>query len=313
MNESRKRLILGPQRPRVYIGEAMRRFGMDQDRIAVISAGWQEAEGDIDDIRKAVQRPMDDLGLYGRSSEVFAADPSLHAAYRERQERLTEQQRLYRLRLKQLKIALRQTLRADGPPAIVAPERRHAVSQLRALDRHHQRQVQNSHARFDSEFNVSTSAPLAEHTDALHDALSSIDTVIITGGNLLVLMNRVRLFGLGDALAGKNIVGWSAGAMLLGERIVLFHDRMPQGRQDAEIIDEGLGVLGKNIVLPDARHRLRTGNTLRMSALSRRFSPSTCLLLNNGSVGLFEDRALVVHEQVTYPTLNGLIKPVNGR
>lgn len=312
MNHGRKRLILGPQRPRVHLGEAMLRFGMSQERIAVISAGWQEAEGDIEDIRQDVQLPMEDLGLYDRSNIVFATDPPLYAAYRERQDRLTEQQRMYRLRLKQLKIAVRQTLRADGLPAIVAPERRHAVSQLRALDRHHQRQVEKAHARFDNEFNVTTSAPLAEHTEAVHEVLASVGTVIITGGNLLVLMNRVRLFGLADALAGKNLVGWSAGAMLLGERIVLFHDRMPQGRQDAEIIDTGLGMLEKVIVLPDARHRLRTGNTLRMSALSRRFSPNTCLLLNNGAAAFFEDEKLVAHEHVTYPSLNGQIKAVQA-
>ena len=313
MSERPQRLILGPQRPRVYIGDAMRRHGMDRGDIAVISAGWQEAEGDIDIIRHEVGQPMEDLHLYARSAELFAADPDLHAAYRERQDRLTEQQRMYRLRLKQLKIAVRQTLRAEGPPAVVAPERRHAVSQLRALDRHHQRQIDKAHARFDSEFNVDTSGALAEHVSALHDTLANVGTVIVTGGNLIVLMNRVRLFGLGGALAGKNIVGWSAGAMLLGERIVLFHDRMPQGRQDAEVIDEGLGLLGRFIVLPDAKHRLRTGNELRMSALSRRFSPTTCLLVNNGSAALFDDVRLVLHEHVSYPTMNGRIRPVATR
>ncbi len=310
MSESKRQLILGPQRPRIYIGDAMRRHAMGEGPIGVISAGWREAEGDIDDVHDDVGLAMTDLGLYARSIELFAAEPALHAAYRERQERLTEQQRMYRLRLKHLKTAVRQTLRADGPPAVIAPERRHAVSQLRALDRHHQRQIDNAHKRFDNEFNVVSNAALADHTNELQEMLSPINTVIITGGNLLVLINRLRLFGLDKALANKHIVAWSAGAMLLGDRIALFHDRMPQGMRDAEIVDSGLALLKKTIVFPAAKQRLRTGNKLRMSALSRRFAPSICCMLNNGSTALFEDGRLIACDAANYPTLNGAIRPM---
>ena len=42
-----------------------------------------------------------------------------------------------------------------------------------------------------------------------------MDKLIITGGNLPVLLNRLRLFGLPRLLAGRTVVGWSAGAMVL--------------------------------------------------------------------------------------------------
>ncbi len=308
MSDPVRRLVLGPQRPKLYLGRAMHDFGMDDGPMCVISAGWQAAEGDIDVIRDDVGQPMADLGLYARTAQLFADDPALHAAYRQRQDRLAERQRLYALRLKHLKVAVRDMLREDGPASIVAPERRHAISQLRALDRHHQRQIDNVHLRFDSEFNTETSPALAAHAAALREALEPMKTIIITGGNLLVLLNRLRLFGLDEVLASKHLVAWSAGAMLLGERIVLFHDRLPQGRRDAEVVDKGFGFLEKTVVLPDAKNRLRTRVPLRMSALSRRFLPARCLMLNNQSAALFEDGNITATESLTYPTPNGNIK-----
>jgi hypothetical protein len=44
-----------------------------------------------------------------------------------------------------------------------------------------------------------------------------------------VLVNRLRLFGLGDLVADKTVFAWSAGAMAVSERVVLFHDDPPQG------------------------------------------------------------------------------------
>lgn len=310
MNEPQKCLILGPQRPDLYFGSAMRDHGLDTGPAAVVSAGWQEAEGDIDILRPQTSHPMIDSGIDALSSQLLAAEPAMHQAYRERQERLAELQALYRQRLRQHSIAVRRTLSAEGSPAVIAPERRHAVSQLRALDRHHQRQIDKAHLRFDSEFNVETNPRLAELTHAVHDMFAQVDTLIVTGGNLLVLLNRLRLFGLGDVLRKKHIVAWSAGAMLLGDRVVLFHERMPQGLRDAEVIDRGFGFLPKIIVMPDAKNRLRTGQELRMSALSRRFAPSTCCLLDNKSLALFSDGQLVKTVSAKYPTLNGRLKPM---
>ncbi len=131
------RLLLGPQRPVRNLAEAIAAAGIPDGPLAVISAGWQEAEGDIDDVREVVGRPLDDLRLYARADEVFAADEKLAEAYRERQDCLQEQQRLYRQRLRQLALAARQTLRAEADPGMLAAEQRHAIAQQRALDRHH--------------------------------------------------------------------------------------------------------------------------------------------------------------------------------
>jgi hypothetical protein len=286
------RLLLGPQRPTVNLDSALARSGIGDGPIAVISAAWQEAEGDIGDVRRLVKSPLTDLGIYRRANELFSADNLLHDAYRLRQDRLKAQQRLYRMRLRQLMIAARATLRIEGETTVIAAERRHAISQLRALDRHHLRQVGKIHGRFDSVCNAESNALLADHAAALEEQLSHFETVLITGGNVVVLMNRLRLFGLHHLLRDKNIVAWSAGTMILCDRIVLFHDKLPQGRRDAEILSPGLGLVPRLVLLPNPSERLRTRDLLRVSLFDRRFSPAICTTLDSGSFLLFEGETL---------------------
>ncbi|MBT8090023.1 MAG: Type 1 glutamine amidotransferase-like domain-containing protein [Gammaproteobacteria bacterium] len=306
------RLLLGPQRPVVNLDSALARSGIGDGPIGVISAAWQEAEGDIDGMQRLVKNPLSDLLLYQKAEALFAADTRLHEAYRRRQEHLKEQQRLYRLRLRQLKIAARATLRAEGEPAVLAAERRHAISQLRALDKHHLRQVDKIHARFDNDFNVDCNTALAEHTSAFAEALSRFDSLLITGGNVVVLINRLRLFGLGPQLQRKNIVAWSAGAMVLADRIVLFHERMPQGRRDAEIMCRGMAIVPDTVLLPNASGRLRLRDSLRIGLFDRRFSPATCVALDNGSYLLFEGETLRDSGAAKRMTRNGKFKRVRA-
>ncbi|MDH3612664.1 MAG: Type 1 glutamine amidotransferase-like domain-containing protein [Gammaproteobacteria bacterium] len=306
------RLLLGPQRPIVNLDSAVARSGIGDGPIGVISAAWQEAEGDIDDVQRLVLNPLFDLRIYERTEELFAADKRLHEAYRLRQDRLKEQQRLYRMRLRHLMVAARQTLRTEGEPAVVAAERRHAISQLRALDRHHLGQIEKVHARFDSVFTADSHALLSEYTAAIEDELSRFKTVLITGGNVVVLMNRLRLFGLDRLLQRKNIIAWSAGAMVLCDHIVLFHDRMPQGRRDPEIVDEGMGLLPSIVLLPDAKGRLRAKDLVRVKLLSRRFAPASCMTLDNGSLLLFESETLRDSEAAKRITRNGSFKRVRA-
>lgn len=306
------RLLLGPQRPTSNIDGALARAGIGDAPIAVISAAWQEAEGDLDGLQQVLRNPLSDLCLYQKAEQLFAADADLHDAYRLRQTRLKEQQQLYRLRLRQLMIAARATLRGEGDPAVVAAERRHAISQLRALDRHHLRQVGKVHARFDAAINANPHPGLSEHAASIKHELSQFETILITGGNVVVLLNRLRLFGLDTLLRDKNIVAWSAGAMALCDRIVLFHDKLPQGRRDAELLGTGMGIVPGVVLLPDATRRLRVNDPLRVSLFDRRFSPATCMTLDNGAMLLFEGETLKDSEAARRMTRNGQFKRVRA-
>jgi hypothetical protein len=286
--------LLGPQRPEVNLALAVEMANLPPGPIAVISAGWQEAENDIDHVREAAGRSLECLSLYHRTDEVFGADARLADDYRERQDRLMELQRLYRLRLRPLARAARQMYGVDGDADMLAAEQRHAVSQLRALDRHHLHRTESLHRQFDERHNTSTTASLREHSDQIQAILQRCSAVIITGGNIAVLLNRMRMFGVDRMLGETPVIAWSAGAMVLAERVVLFHDRMPQGRRDAEILGAGLGIVQGYVILPDTARRLREKDRLRIGLMSRRFAPDTCAALDSGAL-LRIDGSLATH------------------
>lgn len=308
----RQLILLGPQRPDTNLGAAIVEAALPDGPLAVISAGWQEAEGDIEDIHQIVRRPLEDLRLYQRAEETFAAAPELLLAYRNRQDRLQVLQRLYRMRLRRLLNAARQVLRARAEPSLVEAEQRHAIAQLRALDRHHMRRIAKVNEEFDAEFDVANHELLARHAAEISQVLANVGIVVITGGNVAVLVNRLRLFGLGDMLREKHLVAWSAGAMALCDRIVLFHDNPPQGRRNPEVFGPGLGLVQRQILFPDARTRLKTSDRVRMQLLGRRFAPMACVTLDSGAMLRIADGRLVSARRARRITESGRMRKVKA-
>ena len=287
-----QRILLGPQSPKPGLRQAAAAIGVDGP-IVVISAGWRDSEGDIDELQGEFDQPLQDLMIYRRAEEIFAREPELRALQRERQDKLQELQELYRLRLGPTIAAARKLMRATTQPELLRLEQRAAIAQVRALDRHHLRRIQAIHHEFDlRRAQLQLPAATAER-EAVQKQLAGAALVLIAGGHVAVLLNRMRLFRLGDLLATKPLIAWSAGAMALSERIVLFHHNAPQGRRDAELLDAGLGIVRGRVLLPHARTRLDWSNRKRMGLFSRRFAPATCCTLDEGSLLHFEDERLV--------------------
>jgi hypothetical protein len=291
-----RRIVLGPQNPVANLPDAVESLALGNGRVAIISAGWQEGEGDVAVVSEAIGRSLFDLRLYRRAETVFGRDPALHECYRDRQSRLQAQQRLYRLRLKQLSLAARQirSIEAGGDISadMIQAEQRHAIAQLRALDRHHLHRTEIAQEAFWASLEPSSKAIIEEHRRELRSELAGCSVVLITGGNVVVLLNRLRLFGMGELLADKPLVAWSAGAMTLAERVVLFHDRTPQGRRDAEVLGAGCGLLPGFVFLPDVRHRMNERNRNRIGLFCQRFAPDACLALDTGSSLRFDGTEL---------------------
>lgn len=302
---SATRLLLGPQRPSSNIRAAMTAAGLPDGPVAVVSAGWQEAEGDLDELAALVQQPLVDLGLYQRAERLFQQDPRLFEAYRSRQDRLVRLQHLYRLRLKHLAVAARGVLAATGDPAMLAAEQRHAIAQLRALDRHLMTRTIAIHAEFDEVFGSDRYPPLADARAYIAETMEGTGAVILTGGNVLVLLNRLRLFGAEQLLATRPVVAWSAGAMVVAERIVLYHDRTPLGRRDPEVLGAGIGLVPDRVFLPDARRRLRETDRARVELLCRRFSPDAVVTLDCAAALRFEGARLAAAEGARRLTRSG--------
>ncbi len=121
-----QRILLGPQSPRTNLRQAVDAIGADGP-VVVISAGWRDSEGEIEELREELGRPLEDLMIYHRAEEIFAREPELRDLQRERQDKLKELQELYRIRLTPTLTAARKLMRADGAARSAAPgtTRRH--------------------------------------------------------------------------------------------------------------------------------------------------------------------------------------------
>lgn len=273
--------LLGPQRLHPTVGEAARRLGL-KGPCALITAGWQEREDETEELEAALGLPAVNLRLYARWERLRAEDPALGVAHRARQDRLRRLQSLYRGRLGGLMDAARRLLAMAGEPALLEPERRSAVTAVRALDAHHLQRITETHLAFEEAMHPGARAAVAGQRAALARALAGCDSVVLAGGHIAVLLGRLRLFGLEALLRDKPIIAWSAGAMALCERVVLFHDSPPWGAGDAELLDFGLGLAPGLVVLPHAKKRLRLADRERVLLMARRFRPAACVPLDPG-------------------------------
>lgn len=287
-----QRILLGPQSPRPNLRRAVDAIGA-AGPVMVISAGWRDSEGEVEELQDELGRPLEDLMIYQQAEEIFAREPDLRALQRERQDKLKELQELYRIRLGPTIAAARKLMRATAQPELLRLEQRAAIAQVRALDRHHLRRIQAIHRDFDQRRAQLKIPAVTAVREAVQRRVAKAGLVLVTGGHVAVLLNRLRLFRLGEELARKPLVAWSAGTMALSERVVLFHHHAPQGRRDAELLDAGLGIVRGRILLPHAATRLDWGNRRRMALFSRRFSPAVCCTLDSGSLLRFEDEHLV--------------------
>lgn len=271
--------LLGPQRHRPTLASVFDELGLDGP-IAAVTAGWQEREAEVEEMRTHLGRPVVNLLLHFRGEQLFAADPRFAAAYRARQERLRRLQELYRLRLDPTVGAARKLFQRRGDPELLVPERRSAVAAVRALDSHHLRRIRRLHREFEERFEPHRRPSLDRHRHELRRLLEGTAGLAIAGGHVAVLLNRLRLFGVLELAPELPVVAWSAGAMALAEKVVLFHDSPPQGAGNAEVLEAGLGLFDDVLPLPHASKRLRLADPVRVALLARRFAPAVPVALD---------------------------------
>jgi hypothetical protein len=275
-------VLLGPQRFTPTLGEAVAAAGV-RGRLASVTAGWQEREAEDLELHSHLGERTVNLMLYARGEDLFERDPELFRAHRERQERLKELQEIYRLRLGHAQIVVRELAERRGDPGLIEPETEAARQVVRELDRRHVERVASIHAEFESRLRPAARPEVQRHGAAIDRHLERSEAVLIAGGHVAILMNRLRLFGFDGRIGDRPIFAWSAGAMALTERIVLFHHDPPQGYGDTELLEAGLGRIRGLVVLPHARRRLRLDDRARLERFARRFAPAECLTLDDGA------------------------------
>src|SRR5439155_21326348 len=89
---------------------------------------------------------------------------------------------------------------------------------------------------------------------------------------------------------GRPLFAWSAGAMAIAERVILFHDTPPHGPGNAEVLDAGLALAPGVVPLPHAHRRLRLDDPARISLMARRFAPASCVALDDGAALVRRER-----------------------
>jgi len=275
-------VLLGPQRLHPTLSVAVESLGL-RGRIAAVTAGWEEREGEDQELSAHLQGRTVNLGVYGRTEEVYRSDPELFQAVRERHDKLRKIQELYRIRLGHLMEAARELMRRQDRPGdaeLVEPQVRGAVGAIRALDDEHVERIRGVHVEFASRFRPQERDAVARHRRELQEILDGCSALCIAGGHVAILLNRLRLFGVIDLLRDQAIFAWSAGAMVVSERIVVFHDRPPQGAGDPEVLEAGFGAVKGVVALPHAERRLRLDDTTRVALFARRFEPLVCVALD---------------------------------
>ncbi|MFQ5527490.1 MAG: hypothetical protein ACE5GX_14650 [Thermoanaerobaculia bacterium] len=274
-------LLLGPQGRRPILDRVITDQGLE-GRIAAVTAGWQEREAEDDELAEHLSGRTVNLQLHQRAERVFAEDPEFAAGYRRRRSRLRRAQELYRLRLEHAMAAVRELMQRDGDGDLRAAELSAAFKAVRRLDKGHLSRIRAVHAEFDAAWSPLERSAVVKRREELGEILSGCAAVAIAGGHVAVLLNRLRLFGLERLIGDRPVLAWSAGAMALAERVVLFHDSPPQGFGNAEVLESGLGLYGRILPLPHARRRLRLEDSYRVAEFARRFSPSFCVPMDDG-------------------------------
>lgn len=298
-------VLLGAQRFDPTLGALVAAHGVDGP-VATITAGWQEREGDDQELHEHLGRRTVNLHLYERAGDVFRSDPELQAAHRKRQEVLRHKQDFYRIRLEAELEAARVIRTRAAPPDILADEHAASIESIRDLDAWHLAQCARVRAEFDARWRPFERKALVRHRREIEQVLAGCQALAIAGGHVAVLLNRLMFFGLAELLDGHVVFAWTAGAMAACERVVLFHDSPPQGPGAAEVLDVGMGLVPNVVALPHPETRLMLDDGGRVETMARRFAPATCVALPACAHATWADGRLALGPSVTVLGADGV-------
>ena len=279
-----KVVLLGP---RPVLAPVLAELGVK--KVALVNAGHQDGEADDAALIATFGVPATNLKLHARAVEVFEKDPDFTAAYHARQHRFRNIQSFYRVRLEKTDEAARMISVRYVEPDLLEQEDRVSVAQLRQLDDDHLERCTAIRAAFHAHWRPAERPLIARHRAEIAAALETAEALVIAGGHVASLFNRIKLFDVLGLAKGKPIVAWSAGAMVLTDRIVLFHDFPPYGSDIAQVLDAGFGLAPGIVVLPDPHRRIRLDDKVGIARFARRMQPWTCVAMDHAARIVFED------------------------
>jgi len=275
-----KVILLGPQRRPTLAGVA-RSMQLD-GRVATITAGWREREPDDGELSELLGAQDVNLALYRRWLDVQERDLDYAAAERRLRDVLGELHDIYLLRLDYALQAVYALQRRGAVDRAARQAVAEAIAAVRELDEAHLRRISQERAEFYLAWAPHDRPVIAGHRAEITRLLGDAAALVVTGGHVGVLADVLHLFNVAAAVRSP-VIAWSAGAMALADRIVLFYDRAPQGPGHPEVFGPGLSVLRQVVPLPHARARMLLDDEPRMAVFARRFAPARCVLLDAGT------------------------------
>lgn len=288
-----KGVLLGPQQMKNTLGEAVKSLGV-KGPIATVTAGWQERESQDDELAGQLGCETINLNLYKRAEEVFASDDEYAKAHRARQDNLRMRQGFYAMRLERTFQAAVDIDRRVKGTELEAEEQIRSFEAVRTLDKEHLKRCIELREEFEAQVKPFERPSIAKHREELRGILKNVGCIAIAGGHVAVLLNRLRMFGIAELLTADHaLIAWSGGAMVTGDRVVLFHESPPQGFGISEVMDPGLSLHSGVLCLPNPRLRLKLDDAFRVSWFARRNKPEKLIAFDQGDRVQFEKSAKV--------------------
>ncbi len=287
-------VVLGPQPGRISLGSGLEALDVPPGPVAAITVGWRETEPVLKEVEQELRqcgRDAAPLHIGERVGRVFERDAPLAEAHRALQEGLLAEEQLYGARLRRAVETAREVVRLTVAERYRDPYAAQAWQAILAADRFHVERHAELWQEFREAVGLADRPAIREEREELEGLLGGAAAVVLTGGHVAVIRNRLLLLGLADALAPLPVLAWSAGAMVLTPRVVLFHDRLPGGAARPQFLGDGLSLLPGIALFPDAGIRLDLGDRRSLAELCGRVHPDRAVLLDRGDMIRWDGRA----------------------
>ncbi len=283
IENSRHLILLGPQPQYQSLSYVLNQI-QPQAPVAVITAGWEAEENQDHELRVALGGQDINLNLFHRTEQLFAEDPELIQTLQARQDELRHLRDAYNDRLNLLLKAARHIIRRDESLIAFDAEQESAIAMVRQLDQQYFVRTSQIHDRYEERLSVSHRPTVLRHRHEIAEILHKVSMLLIAGGHVAIILNRLQIFGILEMRPDLPIIAWSGGTMALADQIVFFHDSPPQGPGDAEVLRAGMGLLDDILPLPDGKYRLNLDDQARVELFARRFDRYRCTLFDEQTI-----------------------------
>ncbi|MBF4768503.1 Type 1 glutamine amidotransferase-like domain-containing protein [Nocardioides agariphilus] len=272
--------LLGPQRFLTTAGTVVRSVA-PEGPVATVTAGWQDRETADEELHEVMDGRSRNLQLYRRLTEVIETDDHFAREALAHRDAMDELAGIYSVRLQRALesayVVARRPTREDIAESAFAD----AIRGVRDIDAWYLRSVDQLYGELQAAAPPEASEPIARNRAEVAELLRDATVLAIAGGHVGILLRCLRLF---EAVPREvPVVAWSAGAMAMTDRVVLYNDNGPQGVRGAEVWDRGAARVHDVVAMPHARRRLKLDDPVHAKAFVRRFAPAACLLLDDGT------------------------------